>query len=583
VTGPAAALTEQDPEPGHPRQLPRGIGRAAVLIGTLTAAARVIGFGRQLVFAHTVGNSCLGSAYTTANQVPNIIYDIVLGGALATIMVPVLAGPADRSGTDPEAVRVTRQISSALLTWTVVLLVPASAILALAAHPVISLLIPRLQGCARPEAIMIASRMLVVFAPQILLYGLAVVLYGILQAQRRFTAPALAPVLSSLVVIAAYVAFVPLGGRHTGHLVGLPVTAELTLSVGTTAGVAALVLTAAVPAFRLRLRPALRFPDGVARRAGSLAAVGIAALIAQDASAVVVTRLANGHGGNGAVVLYNYAWQMFLVPYAVLAIPIAVSAFPVLSVRGSAESARAQVASGEFDRAEAASAEFDSAEFDAEFDSAEFDATSAAATRGVLLVSWLGVALLAGASGPAARLFASHPGQAAHLALALAAFAPGLVGYGLVACLSRVLLADGRNRVAAAAIVGGWLVVIAADVIAVESVTARSVVPALGLGNTIGLAASGTALVAAVRRARGGRALRGTARAAAAGLAGAAAGAAAAAAMSAAVPVTGFFLNVCMALLACCCAVVAFGVTAFALDGGDLRAVAARARRRALL
>jgi putative peptidoglycan lipid II flippase len=559
VTGRVASpVTEQDPDPNRPRQATRSIGRTAVLIAVLTAGARVIGFGRQLVFAHTVGNSCLGSTYMTANQVPNIIYDIVLGGALASIMVPVLAGPADRSGTDPEAARATRQISSALLTWTVVLLVPASAILALAAHPVISLLIPRLQGCSRSEAIMVGSRMLVVFAPQILLYGLAVVLYGILQAHRRFTAPALAPLLSSLVVIAAYVAFVPLGGKHTGHLVGLPAAAELTLSVGTTAGVAALALTAAVPAFRLRLRPVLSFPDGVARRAGSLAMVGIAALIAQDASAVVVTRLANGHGGNGAVVLYNYAWQMFLVPYAVLAIPIAVSAFPVLSARAGAGPGGAGQAA------------------------ARFDATSAASTRGVLLVSWLGAALLAGAARPAARLFASHHGQAAHLALAFAAFAPGLVGYGLVACLSRVLLADGRNRAAAAAIAGGWLIVIAADIIAVESVTARWVVPVLGLGNTVGMAVSGAALLAAVRRARGSGALRGTARAAAAGLAGAAVGAGAGTALCAAVPVSGFFPNAGMALLACGCAAVAFGVIAYALDGGELRAVVARARRRAL-
>jgi putative peptidoglycan lipid II flippase len=568
LTGPAAPVTEQDPEPSRSHQVTRSIGRAAVLIGALTAAARVIGFGRQLVFAHTVGNSCLGSAYTTANQVPNIIYDIVLGGALASIMVPVLAGPADRSGTDPEAARATSQISSALLTWTVVLLVPASAILALAAHPVISLLIPRLQGCARSEAVMVGSRMLVVFAPQILLYGLAVVLYGILQAHRRFTAPALAPLLSSLVVIAAYVAFVPLGGKHAGHLVGLSAAAELTLSVGTTAGVAALVLTAAVPAFGLRLRPMLRFPDGVARRAGSLAMVGIAALIAQDASAVVVTRLANGHGGNGAVVLYNYAWQMFLVPYAVLAIPIAVSAFPVLSARSGAGLAGSELAGSGLAGSDLAGA--------------QFDATSAASTRGVLLVSWLGAALLAGAARPAARLFASHPGQAAHLALAFAAFAPGLVGYGLVACLSRVLLADGRNRATAAAIAGGWLIVIAADVIAVELVAARWVVPVLCLGNTVGMAASGAALLAAVRRARGGRALQGTARSAAAGLAGAAAGASAGAGLSAAMPVSGFFPNACVALLACGCALAAFGVTAYALDGGDLRAVVARARRRAL-
>jgi putative peptidoglycan lipid II flippase len=314
--------------------------------------------------------------------------------------------------------------------------------------------------------------------------------------------------------------------------------------------VAALVLTAVVPTvrLRLRLRPMLRFPDGVARRAGSLATVGIAALIAQDASLIVVTRLANGHGGSGAVVLYNYGWQMSFAVYAVLAVPIAVSAFPVLSAR----------------------------------DGVEFDETAAFSTRAVLLVSWLGVALLAGAAVPAARLFASHPAQARQLALALAAFAPGLVGYGLVACLSRVLLADGRNRAAAAAMAGGWLIVIMVDVIAVRLVAPRWVVPVLGLGNTVGLVVSGTALLAAVRRARGGAALAGTARAAAAGLTGAVAGAAAGAGLSAATPVTGFFPNATVALLACCGAVIAFGVTAYALDGGDLRAVVARVRHKVM-
>jgi putative peptidoglycan lipid II flippase len=550
VTGPVLPVTDRSPEPSRPRQLSRTIGRAAVLIAALTAAGRIIGFGRQVVFAHTVANSCLGSAYTTANLVPNIIYDIVLGGALASIMVPVLAGPAERSGSDPQAARDTRQISSALLTWTVLLLAPVTVLLAVAANPVISLLIPHLRGCAKTEAIAVGSGMLEVFALQILLYGLAVVLYGILQAHRRFTAPALAPVLSSLVVIAAYLAFVPLGGTHTTHLGGLSTAAELTLSVGTTAGVAALVLTAVVPALRLRLRlrPTLRFPGGVARRAGSLATVGIAALIAQDASLIVVTRLANGHGGSGAVVLYNYGWQMSFAVYAVLAVPIAVSAFPVLSAR----------------------------------DGDEFDTTAAFSTRAVLLVSWLGVALLAGAAVPAARLFAWHPAQVRQLALALAAFAPGLVGYGLVACLSRVLLADGRNRAAGAAMAGGWLLVIVVDVVAVEQVPPRWVVPVLGLGNTVGLVASAAVLLAAVRRARGGAALRGTMRAAAAGLAGAVAGTAAGAATSAAMPVTGFFPNATVALLACCGALIAFGVTAYALDGGDLRAVVARTVRKVM-
>jgi putative peptidoglycan lipid II flippase len=552
VTGPAAPVASRDPEDPRSRparQAGRAIGRAALLIGALTAAARIVGFGRQLVFAHTVGASCLGTAYTTANQVPNIIYDIVLGGALTSVMVPVLAGPAQRALADPGGRAEAGQIASALLTWTIVVLAPVSLILAAVAGPVVSLLVPAAPGCPHAGVVSVAARMLAVFAPQILLYGLAVVLYGMLQAHRKFAAPALAPVLSSLVVIAAYEAFVPLGHAYTQQLSGLPAAAELTLSLGTTAGVAALVLTALPPALRLRLRlrPALRFPAGVARRAGGLAAVGISALIAQDAATVVVIRLANGHGGPGAIVLYNYGWQAFIVPYAVLAIPIAISAFPVLSTSTGAP----------------------------------FDDTAASCARAVLLVSWLGAALLAGAAGPAARMFISHqPAQARQLAVTFAAFAPGLVGYGLVACLSRVLLADRRHRVTGVAMAGGWLLVIVADVIAVELVSSRWVVPALGLGNTIGLAISAIALAAAVRRARGPAALRGTARAALAGLAAAVAGGAAGAAVGAAVPVSGFLLNGCLALVSGAAAIAVFGLTSLVLDGGDTRAVLARIRRR---
>jgi putative peptidoglycan lipid II flippase len=560
VTKPAASLTEQEPEPGGRRHrggswrrrlgTGRSIGRAAVLIGALTAAARLIGFGRQLVFAHTVHASCLGSAYTTANQVPNIIYDIVLGGALTSVMVPLLAGPAQRRATDGTAAGEVNRIASALLTWALVLLVPASLALALAAGPIVSLLVPAVPGCGRAQVVAVASRMLALFAPQILLYGLAVALYGILQAHRAFTAPALAPVLSSLVVIAAYLAFVPLGGAHITHLAGLSTGAELTLGLGTTAGVAALVLTALVPAFRLRLRlrPALRFPAGIAGRARGLAAVGIAALIAQDLSAVVVIRLANAHGGSGALVLYSFGWQAFELPYAVLAIPIAVSAFPALSTRREAA----------------------------------FDETAAATARAVVLVSWLGAALLAGAAVPASRVFISHgAAQASQLALAFAAFAPGLVGYGLVASLSRVLLADRRYRAAGTAMTVGWLLVIVADVIAVPLVPARWVVPVLGLGNSAGLTVAGLALLVAVRRARGGGALRGLPRAAVAGLAAALAGAAAAGGISAALPVSGFFLNACLGAAACACGGLAFGAVAYALDGADLRAVAARVWRKA--
>jgi putative peptidoglycan lipid II flippase len=547
-------------ERGSARRLGGGIGRAALLIGAITMLARVIGFGRQVVFAHTVQASCVGTAYTTANMVPNIIYDIVMGGALTAVVVPVLAGPALAStglastglaaagdmSADREQVR---QTSAALLSWTVLLLVPVSLAVAVVARPLVSLLLGGTPGCPRADMVTLGTRMLVIFAPQILLYGLAVVLYGILQAHRRFVAPALAPVLSSLIVIGAYFWFGVAGSGYQDLARPVPAVAWIVLAAGTTAGVAALVVTPAVPAarLRLRLRPGLRFPPGVGARVRALAAAGVATLIAQDASVAVVIVLANSRGGSGALVLYSFAWAVFFVPYAVLAVPIATSAFPELSARTDS-----------------------------------FDSTTAASTRAVTVASWLGVAGMAGTCVPLARVFQSHVSQAAdarQLAIALAAFAPGLVGYGLTANLSRVLYADGRNRAAALAVSGGWLLVIVADLLIVPFVPRSAVVPWLGAATTLGLTASGVALFILVRRFRGPAALRGFARAALAGLAGALAGTAAGLGVAAAMRVTGFLPNVGVTLLASAAVMVAFLAVVAVADGGDMRAVARKVIR----
>jgi putative peptidoglycan lipid II flippase len=517
-----------------------------VLIGAITMLARVIGFGRQVVFAHTVQAQCLGTAYTTANMVPNIIYDIVMGGALTAVVVPVLAGPARAQAADRDQVR---QTSAALLSWTVLLLVPVSAVVAIAARPLVSVLLGAAPGCPRSAMVTLGTRMLVVFAPQILLYGLAVVLYGVLQAHRRFVAPALAPVLSSLVVIGAYFWFARVADGAVNLRHPVSTLAWVVLAAGTTAGVAALVATPLIPVARLRLnlRPLLRFPAGVGARVRSLAVAGIVTLIAQDASVAAVIVLANSRGGDGALVLYSFAWAVFFLPYAVLAVPIATSAFPELSARTDT-----------------------------------FDATTATSTRAVTVASWLGAAGMAGTCVPLARVFQSHVGQAAdarQLAIALAAFAPGLVGYGLTANLSRVLYADGRSRASAMAVSGGWLLVIVADLLIVPFVPRSQVVPWLGVGTTIGLTGGGVALLVLVRRFRGPGALRGCTRAAAAGLAGALAGTAAGLGVAMGVRETGFLPNVGVSLLASAAVLAAFLAVVALTDGGDLRAVARRVIR----
>lgn len=66
---------------------------AAALIAVLTVVSRLAGFGRTLVFTWTLDFSDLGDMYVVANTVPNIIFEIVAGGALASLVVPLLAGP----------------------------------------------------------------------------------------------------------------------------------------------------------------------------------------------------------------------------------------------------------------------------------------------------------------------------------------------------------------------------------------------------------------------------------------------------------------------------------------------------------
>ncbi|MFE3455512.1 murein biosynthesis integral membrane protein MurJ [Nonomuraea sp. NPDC059194] len=448
---------------GRGQAVARGVAGAAVLIGAITILARITGFAKQYVFAQTVGdaNLCLGTAYMTANQIPNIVFEVVVGGALAGMVVPVVASATDRLDVG--------RITSALLTWVLVVLVPLGVLTALLAGPIVGLF--PVEKCG-PAFAAIATRMLVVFAPQIPLYGLAVVLYGVLQSHHRFAGPAVAPLVSSIVVIVAYLLFVPLSAGETA-LDEIPSAAELALSVGTTLGVLSLVLTVIGPALGLglRLRPTLRFPDGVAARVRTLAMAGVAALIAQQATMIVVMLLSNNWIGEPALLVYNYAWAIYLVPYAVLAVPVATSAFPGLS---------AHAADGSWE---------------------DFARLAARTTRAVVLISGLAAGALAAAAGPGSIVFLGSETKVSPIEMArtVALFAPGLIGYGLIAQLSRVLYAEGRGRAAATGTVAGWMVAMAAQTVFVLVLPDGWTVGGLALGMTVGMTVGGAWLLVAVR------------------------------------------------------------------------------------
>ena len=524
-----------------------GIARGAAIIAGLTVVSRLLGLVRTLVFSQAVGANCLGAAYVTANQVPNLIYELVLGGVLTSAMVPVLARSAERAEYDPEDKARVSQISSALLTWSILILVPIALIIAAVAGPIASLLNPvnANANCAHADMVAVTGNMIEVFAPQVVLYGLSVVLFGLLQAYRRFAGPALAPAVASVLLIASYLVFASLdNGRPLSRV---PLAAELVLSVGATLGIATLVLVAVIPTWRLhlRLRPALRFPPGVARRTAGMAMVGFVEFVASDVNAVVSIELANGRGETGAIVIFNYSWQVFSSLLGVLAMSIVISAFPVLSAR----------------------------------DGPEFDRTCAGSTRAVLLVSWLGTAVIAAIAIPTAHVLAKQPDQVPQLIEGFALFAPGIAGIAVISNLSRVMFVIGRLKIAALAVGGSWLAVTAAQVMLAELVPARLVVAALALGFTIGQSVAAVPLVIATRRICGPAAVEGFGHGMLAGLAAGAAGAAVGVAVSLAVPTSGKLAAAGLAVAAAILAIVAFLFVAYLLDRGDLKAIMARLRR----
>lgn len=468
------------------------VARDAGTVAAITLAARLIGFLRWVVFAWAVGAQGVGTVYQSVNTVPNIVYEIAAGGILAAVVVPLVASRISTTAAQG-AGEGADEVASALLTRALAVLVPLALVLVLAAPIISRALLGDLEG--RVEgAVDLGTRLLILFSPQVVLYGVGIVVSGVLQAHRRFVAAALAPLLSSLVVIATYVAWaltVPAGtGPDEVH------TREwLLLGGGTTLGVLAMSvpLVVVASAAGIRLRPRWRLSQEIGTRARSLAGAGVLALLAQQVTVLVTLAVANRSGGDGALVVQNYVQALYLLPYAVLAVPIATAVFPLLasSATGSDEV-----------QASAAS-------------------TLAASLRAVVVLGAAAVAGLIAAASPIGEVFAEidRGSEGAHaleaMPSALVAMAPGLVAFGATAVALRALYARGRPLLAGAHMAAGWLVAAAIPLLALgDDSGARRTLVTLGLASTIGMTLAALGLLARVRADWGRGALAGVPRAA---------------------------------------------------------------------
>lgn len=454
----------------------QGVVGAVGLISVLTLASRIFGFFRWFTQSAWVGTGEFANAYSSANQIPNVLFEVIAGGALTGVTIPLLAVPLAKKLHNEVS-----KLASALLTWTVLALIPVGAVLFFAAEPIARAL-PSPEGVDIALQVTLISTFLRVFSFQIPLYGICVVLFGVLQAHKKFLWPALAPLLNSIVVIATFALFGYMTGQTT-DAAAVTRQAQLALAWGTTAGVAVMALPLFIPVHRLgiRLRPRLSMQRDQAMQALRLGGSGMVALLAQQLSVVVIIVVARKYGGAGTLPIYQYSQAVYMLPYAVLAYPIATAMFPRLAEAISA---------GKTD---------------------VFNRECALSTRLVTIIGLISGALLVGEALPAQAVF-SLANPVPGMAEGLIAMAPGLVGYVLIFHLQRALYSLDAGGSAMIASSTGWLVVsgasyLFADLAAPQRGAPVATMIALGLAQSLGMIIAGVGLLIAVRRNAGPKAI----------------------------------------------------------------------------
>ncbi|MGI8777519.1 MAG: murein biosynthesis integral membrane protein MurJ [Acidimicrobiales bacterium] len=326
---------------------PVRLGRSALVMAVGTTLSRLTGLGRfiALAFALGVAESRLADSYNIANTMPNVIYELVLGGVLSSVFIPIVVQELRTRPRDEAWESV-----SVLVSVSMIVLVGLSVVAVLVAPAIIHLFTIRLSGpeAARQQAV--ATFFLRVFAPQVAFYGLAAIAGALLNAHDRFAVPMFAPVLNNLVVIATCLGFAAVvHGTPTDASMGSHLGEKALLAVGTTAGVVIMALAHWPYVRRLpgRLRLRVDFGHPLVRKLGRLSAWTLAYVVINQIGFGVILFLANGvQGGPSA---FFVAFAFFQLPYGIVAVSIMTALVPTLAARhveGDVDGFRSWLAGG---------------------------------------------------------------------------------------------------------------------------------------------------------------------------------------------------------------------------------------------
>ena len=459
--GPAAGRVDARVTFGSGVLAPNRFARDAAVVTACTMLSRLTGFARVLIAAAILSSGLLGDTYFAANFVPNLVFELVAGGVLQAVLLPTFVA-ARTSGGDAELGQTAGAVLGVVLAVLAVI-----AVVVMAASPLVArmLVAGEADRGLADDKLRLITPMLIVFVPQVLFYGIGMVSTAALAARRRFAAAALAPAVNNLIVIGCYLGFE--AARD-----GAPASLDLSrvefglLAGGTTLAVVAFTavpgIVLSVQGVTWRPRWAPRHPAVVAlRHTVGWAMLSVVGTLVPTAAAVVL-----GYRAEGGVTVFTIAFAFFVLPHALVAVPLATTLAPRVAEawqRGDVEHTRTLVIR--------------------------------TAQVVVPLLMFAGTAMMA-LAWPIARV-AGWGGEAANqgyapIAHTIAVFGTGLVAYGMVFVMTRVLFALDDVKRASLLVAGSAVIGVAAMVAATAVISdgERSVALAVGYSLTQVLAAS---------------------------------------------------------------------------------------------
>lgn len=307
--------------------------RSGALMALGTIASRITGFVRSAVIIIALGNGVLGSIYNLSNTIPNIVYDLLFGGILTSVIVPLIVQAKKRDAEYGEEYE-QRFFTITMLGLAVI------TVLAVVAAPLIMSAYggSELQGDDLRLAVLFAM----FFLPQIFFYGVGAFAGAILNTRESFAAPMWAPVLNNVVVIGVGFAFLMIQSGGKPEASSLTDAEFLLLAIGTTGGIVlqTIMLWPALRRVGFRWRPRLNFQKGELSQVGRTAGWTLFYVLLTQIGFLIVTRLTNSAGfqavDEGLSEAYGYAsystaYQFFQLPYAIVAVSVITALLPRMS------------------------------------------------------------------------------------------------------------------------------------------------------------------------------------------------------------------------------------------------------------